>query len=1299
MDEIERWIEIGKKLGYEGKELSSFVETERKESQRIAREERTLARELEAERREYEKEMVIHQIELEKSRSRGVGSDVKDSKVSHSKARTPKLPIFTEKDDLDSYLERFERFAKSQGWDESDWAINLSALLTGKALEVYTRMPAENANNFNELKDALLKRFQLTEEGFRLKFRESRAQKDESPQQYVSRLENYLMRWFKLAKTPHTFEGLKDLMIREQFLQSCSIDLSVFLKERSAETLTEMTELAEKYIEAHGSSLHSGRKGGRSLGKDTDRRQQSFTKKSEKTCFRCHQIGHVARDCRANLTNIDKSPEHRKDRRCFKCDKAGHIAKDCTATERKFGSGKAAGLKGKVELEKSEESETAGSCVFDVRGQIEECVKDGQLLLANGNSMTVVSGTCNSKRLVSRSHETMPVTQGMIGGRLVETLRDTGCSGIVVRKDLVRPDQFTGESMLCILMDGTAREYPQAEIEIDTPYFSGKVLALCMENPIYSLVVGNIEGAREPNDPKVDWRAEQEPLVEKCQAVETRRQVAKKQTLRQLKVLDQIGENVTVDEVRQAQLQDKSLKKLLAYAHEKCEPHKKGYNVYWYEIQGDLLYRIFRCERPGRGSQIKQLVIPETYRVNVMRLAHESLLGGHMGTKKTADRIMSCFHWPGIQGDISRFCRSCDICQRTIPKGRVCKVPLGQMPLIEEPFKRVAIDIVGPIAPMSDRKNRYILTIVDYATRYPEAVALPNIDAISVAEALVQVYSRVGIPQEVLSDLGTQFTSELMKEVSRLLSIKQLTTSPYHPACNGLVERYNGTLKLMLKRLCEEKPRDWDRYLHALLFAYREVPTESLGFSPFELLYGRSVRGPMEILKELWTGEARSEEVKLSYQYVVDLRNKIEETCKLAQEELARAQKRYKKYYDKRARVRRFRAGDWVLILLPTDSNKLLMQWKGPYKVVEVVSPHDYKVSVKGKEKIYHANLLKSYMFRGGNDTNRMTTALCASVVEYESESCSMQDEAKLELGEFEGKETFRDVVINKELEPDQYRQVEAIVEEFKDFFTDKPGRTSLVEHRIVTTTDQPVRSRPYPTPYFLRETIRNEVDQMLKLGVIEKSDSCYASPVVLVRKDDGSNRFCVDYRKLNRITVFDAEPMDRTEDIMFGLNQERFFSKIDLSKGYWQIPVADEDRKYTAFVTPDGLYQFVRMPFGLVNSGATFNRLMRRLLEKLDGVDNYVDDVLAHTPEWDGHIDKLRETFTRIRNAGLTVRPSKCFFRIHHNRVCWANSRRWLCKSKDSEDRSSEERSEAYNKEAGKIILGSCWILQSVYP
>ena len=171
-------------------------------------------------------------------------------------------------------------------------------------------------------------------------------------------------------------------------------------------------------------------------------------------------------------------------------------------------------------------------------------------------------------------------------------------------------------------------------------------------------------------------------------------------------------------------------------------------------------------------------------RYSASRLAHESTIGGHLGAKKTVDWITSNFHWPGVTSDVARFCRSCDVCQRTIPRGKVAKIPPGEMPLMEESFSRVAIDLIGPLAPVSKRGNHYILTVVDYATRYPEAVALARIETERVAEALLEVFCRVGFPKQVLSDRGTQFTSELMREVCRLINLRQLFTTPYNPRCN-----------------------------------------------------------------------------------------------------------------------------------------------------------------------------------------------------------------------------------------------------------------------------------------------------------------------------------------------------------------------------------------------------------------------------------------------------------------------------------------------------------------------------------
>lgn len=186
---------------------------------------------------------------------------------------------------------------------------------------------------------------------------------------------------------------------------------------------------------------------------------------------------------------------------------------------------------------------------------------------------------------------------------------------------------------------------------------------------------------------------------------------------------------------------------------------------------------------------------------------------------------------------------------------------------------------------------------------YPEAVPLRSIDAEHVAEELVKLFAQVGVPNEILTDQGSNFMSQLLAEVYRLLQIKPIRTSPYLPQTDGVVERFNQTLKAMLRKAATEDGKDWDRLIPYLLFAYREVPQAFTGFSPFELLYGRQVRGPLDILKETWEAKERSTESAVSY--VLAMREKLARMTELVQKNLSRAQVQQKAWYDQNARSHR----------------------------------------------------------------------------------------------------------------------------------------------------------------------------------------------------------------------------------------------------------------------------------------------------------------------------------------------------------------------------------------------------------
>ncbi len=228
--------------------------------------------------------------------------------------------------------------------------------------------------------------------------------------------------------------------------------------------------------------------------------------------------------------------------------------------------------------------------------------------------------------------------------------------------------------------------------------------------------------------------------------------------------------------------------------------------------------------------------------------AHCNPMAGHLGQATTLNRLMARFFWPGIHENVRRWCAACRECQLVNPPASP-KAPLRPLPLMQVPFEQIGMDLIGPLE-WSARGHRFALVLVDFATRYPEAVALRNISAKSVAEALFSMISRVGILKEILTDQGTAFMSRTIRELYGLLGIKSVRTSVYHPQTDGLVERFNRTLKTMIRKFVYEDAKNWDKWLEPLLFAVREVPHASTGFSPFELLYGRQPRVVLDVLRE-----------------------------------------------------------------------------------------------------------------------------------------------------------------------------------------------------------------------------------------------------------------------------------------------------------------------------------------------------------------------------------------------------------------------------------------------------------------
>jgi len=228
-----------------------------------------------------------------------------------------------------------------------------------------------------------------------------------------------------------------------------------------------------------------------------------------------------------------------------------------------------------------------------------------------------------------------------------------------------------------------------------------------------------------------------------------------------------------------------------------------------------------------------------------------------------------------------------------------------------------------------------------------------------------------------------------------------------------------------------------------------------------------------------------------------------------------------------------------------------------------------------------------------------------------------------------------------------QIEELKELINEYSDIFSkcsEDIGESEFT-HRIELTSQEPVKKKAYRIPYAQQKIVEDEVDKMLKANIIRKAHSPYGSPVVLVKKRDNSVRFCVDYRELNTITVKDNFPMPFIDEKLESFLGKDFFSSLDLTSGYWQFMMEEECRRYTAFVTHKGSYEFNRMPFGLCNAGATFQRAMEELLEDLEYAMAYIDDVMVSSTGFDDHLKHLRKVFGILREKKLKMKPTKCHF------------------------------------------------------
>jgi hypothetical protein len=229
----------------------------------------------------------------------------------------------------------------------------------------------------------------------------------------------------------------------------------------------------------------------------------------------------------------------------------------------------------------------------------------------------------------------------------------------------------------------------------------------------------------------------------------------------------------------------------------------------------------------------------------------------------------------------------------------------------------------------------------------------------------------------------------------------------------------------------------------------------------------------------------------------------------------------------------------------------------------------------------------------------------------------------------------------------DNKNKMNQLLTEYKEIFNENGVATSHTTHRIDTGNHSPIAVKPYRLSPKRQEQLREKLDDMINQDIIEECDSPWSAPVIMVPKKDDDIRVCVDYRQLNNITKPDRYPLPRIDDLLHQAKAMPFMSTIDLQSGYWQIMVHPDDQDKTAFISPFGMYRFKRMPFGLRNAPATFQRLMDKFIRSLKAkcVLAYLDDLIIRSPTIEQHLQDLREVFEKLNEFNLRANRRKCHF------------------------------------------------------